>query len=101
MGKLENANCNIATGKCVVSVHAGSGKHYRHMGCNTACVLPLSGTTFRSLARPLFAPWSVLVQMPYAKWVSFCSKTREVHALGKSIDFNKGVCRKSLTSGTR
>ncbi|CAM9567000.1 unnamed protein product, partial [Pylaiella littoralis] len=40
-------------------------------------------------------------RLSYTKWVSFCSKTREVHALGKSLDFNKGVCRKSLTSGAR
>ncbi|CAM9385488.1 unnamed protein product, partial [Hapterophycus canaliculatus] len=39
--------------------------------------------------------------LPYAKWVSFCSKTREVHALGRCLDFNKGVCRKSLTAGSR
>ncbi|CAN0006206.1 unnamed protein product [Ectocarpus sp. 12 AP-2014] len=40
-------------------------------------------------------------RLPFARWINFCSKTREVHALGKSLDFNKGVCRKSLTSGTR
>ncbi|CAM9114072.1 unnamed protein product [Laminaria digitata] len=40
-------------------------------------------------------------RLPYAQWVSFCAKTKEVHALGKALDFNKGVCRKSLISGTR
>ncbi len=58
-------------------------------------------TPFSIRARTFFVSCIVKTQLPFAKWVSFCSKTREVHALGRSLDFNKGACRKSLTSGTR
>ncbi|CAN0170616.1 unnamed protein product [Ascophyllum nodosum] len=39
--------------------------------------------------------------MLFAQWVMFCSKSREVHVLGKALDFNRGKCRKALLSGLR